>query len=118
MLRDALSLHFEKSGLPADGDYLDPWVRFRIGPIPLALPNFAAGRRVVRYHHAHHVLTGYATDSRRDGDQRLGDRQRLCTPLGGLDDQHRRARRRCVHLPASHLPRVAPRSSARRFTPG
>jgi hypothetical protein len=47
--------------IPADGGYLDSWVKLNIGPIPFGFPNSDARRRAVKLHDLHHVLTGYGT---------------------------------------------------------
>lgn len=61
-LTEALAEHFRTGGFGPDGGYSSPWVTFKIGPLPLAFPNIAARRRVVRFHDVHHVLTEYRTD--------------------------------------------------------
>jgi hypothetical protein len=38
-------------------------VEFKLGPLPIALPNTSERVRAVRYHDLHHVLTGYHTDN-------------------------------------------------------
>jgi hypothetical protein len=65
-MRAARSLYFRENGFGEgdDGNYADAWVDFKIGPIPLPFPNSAPRVRAVRYHDLHHVLTGYATDTR------------------------------------------------------
>ena len=65
-VRAARSLYFRDNGFGDgdDGNYAEAWVDFKIGPIPLPFPNSAPRVRAVRYHDLHHVLTGYATDTR------------------------------------------------------
>lgn len=66
----ALAEYFQAEGLPENGGLDSRWVHLRIGPIPLAFPNIRARREAVRYHDAHHVLTGYRTDWR--GEAEIG----------------------------------------------
>jgi hypothetical protein len=68
-LRAALSDYFAANGLPADGGYEKRWVVIRVGPVPaFAFPNSAGRRRIVRAHDLHHVLTGYRTDVKGEGE--------------------------------------------------
>ena len=60
-LGQARARYFELAGLDEAG-YDDAWVRFRVGPVPFAIPNTPGRRRAVRLHDAHHVLTEYGTD--------------------------------------------------------
>jgi hypothetical protein len=62
LLRDARAAYLAANGLPADGGYEDAWVRFKIGPLPVAFPNTEGRRRAVPLHDLHHPLTGYGTD--------------------------------------------------------
>ena len=61
-LLDARTDLFARSGIAPDGGYSARWVKLKLGPIPLAIPNTKARRVAVRFHDLHHVLTGYATD--------------------------------------------------------
>ncbi|MCB9589990.1 MAG: hypothetical protein H6718_31540 [Polyangiaceae bacterium] len=54
--------YFEDNHFGPDGGYNDPWVDFKLGPIPFPFPNTAGRVRAVGYHDLHHVLTGYQTD--------------------------------------------------------
>ena len=63
-LRDARALYFENNEFGDDGGYSKRWVKFDLGPIPLAFPNLPSRRRAVRIHDLDHVLTGYNTDLR------------------------------------------------------
>lgn len=63
-LREARSDYFEANGFGKDGGYAEPWVDFKLGPVPFPFPNTAARVRAVRCHDLHHVLTGYGTDLR------------------------------------------------------
>jgi hypothetical protein len=63
-VREARSAYFRDNQFGDDGGYGARWVRFQLGPIPLAIPNTAARVRAVAYHDLHHLATGYATDYR------------------------------------------------------
>lgn len=68
-LRAARSGYFAANGLPADGGYEKRWLVIRVGPLPVfAFPNTAGRRRIVRAHDLHHVLTGYRTDVKGEGE--------------------------------------------------
>ena len=60
-VREALAEYLRTSDLPADGGYEDAFVRLKVGPIPLLLPNIPARRLAVRHHDVHHLVTGYGT---------------------------------------------------------
>ena len=59
--------YFEANGLGAGG-YQDDWVRFKLGPLPVAFPNTAGRKAAVPLHDLHHVATGYATDLLGEGE--------------------------------------------------
>jgi hypothetical protein len=59
-LRQARQQYFDDNGL-GDGGYTARWVKFKMGPIPFAIPNTEGRKRAVKVHDLHHVLTGYAT---------------------------------------------------------
>jgi hypothetical protein len=61
-LRSARDDAFRRAGIPADGGDSEPWVDFKLGPLPMPFPNTDARRRAVKLHDLHHVLTGYQTD--------------------------------------------------------
>ncbi|MDP3234044.1 MAG: hypothetical protein Q8N26_14785 [Myxococcales bacterium] len=61
-MRAARDEAFRRAGIPADGGDSEPWVDFKLGPIPMPFPNTDARRRTVKFHDLHHVLTGYRTD--------------------------------------------------------
>src|SRR5688572_33141544 len=60
-VREALARYFEANGFGANGGYDEPWVDFKLGPIPMPFPNTKGRVRAVGYHDLHHVLTGYTT---------------------------------------------------------
>ena len=62
-LEAARARYFAVNHFGADGGYEDPFVDFKLGPIPFPFPNTPGRRRAVRYHDLHHVLTGYGTDT-------------------------------------------------------
>jgi hypothetical protein len=61
-VRDALARYFEANGFGPNGGYDEPWVDFKLGPIPMPIPNTKARVAAVRHHDIHHILTGYDTD--------------------------------------------------------
>jgi hypothetical protein len=61
-LRSARDHYFAVNRFGPDGGYDKPFVEFKLGPIPLAIPNGPSRVRAVRYHDLHHVVTGYGTD--------------------------------------------------------
>lgn len=69
-LRDARRLYFDANGFGPDGGYHDAWVKFDLGPLPIAFPNTASRVRAVRFHDLHHVMTGYETTTR--GESEIG----------------------------------------------
>ena len=61
ILRDVRAEYFKRNGLGADGGYSADWVRFRLGPITVPMPNTNARRRALPPHDLHHIATGYDT---------------------------------------------------------
>ena len=61
-MREARRIYFEANGLGETGGYDEPWVDFKLGPIPFPFPNTASRVRAVGYHDVHHVITEYSTD--------------------------------------------------------
>jgi len=61
-MRAALARYFADNGFAEDGGYSDPWVHFKLGPIPLPFPNTPSRVRAVRYHDLPHLITGYRAD--------------------------------------------------------
>ena len=59
-VRDGRTQYFSVNKL-GDGGYTDRWIKFKVGPLPLFLPNTQARIRAVRFHDVHHVLTEYST---------------------------------------------------------
>jgi hypothetical protein len=65
-VRQARQAYFERAGLTEAG-YDARWVRLQAGPIPLWFPNTAARVRAVKLHDLHHVVTGYDTSWKGEG---------------------------------------------------
>jgi hypothetical protein len=63
-----LGAHLRAQGLPADSGVSLRWVRVRFLGVPLVFPNFDARRAVLVYHDVHHLLTGYDTSWRGEGE--------------------------------------------------
>jgi hypothetical protein len=60
-VRDARARYFAANGF-SDATYTASWVRFKLGPVPVVLPNTRSRQRAIPMHDLHHVATGYATD--------------------------------------------------------
>lgn len=67
-VKAARARYFETNGFGADGGYEEDWVRFKVGPIPIAFPNTAGRKAAVPCHDLHHVATGYQTDLAGEGE--------------------------------------------------
>jgi hypothetical protein len=67
-LRQARELYFERSGIGRE--YEVPWVKLRVGPIPIWFPNTKARVRAARLHDLHHIATTYPTTWR--GEAEIG----------------------------------------------
>ncbi len=63
-LRDAVAAYFAQNRFGADGGYGDTWVKLKLGPLSLFMPNTPARVAAVRFHDLHHIVTGYRTDWR------------------------------------------------------
>jgi hypothetical protein len=57
---DARQRYFADNGF-SEASYNDPWVKLKLGPIPIWFPNTISRRRAVPLHDLHHIATGYAT---------------------------------------------------------
>jgi ubiquinone biosynthesis protein Coq4 len=68
LVREARARYFAENGL-GEGGYDDRFVVLRVGGVPvLAFPNTKQRVRSVRFHDVHHVLTGYGTSWRGEGE--------------------------------------------------
>lgn len=67
-LADALRLHLRQQRLPEDSGVSLRWVWIRFLGIPIAFPNFDARRAILVTHDVHHLLTGYPTTWRGEGE--------------------------------------------------
>ena len=68
LVREARARYFAENGF-GDGGYDDRFVVLRIAGVPaLVFPNTKQRVRSVRIHDVHHVLTGYATSWRGEGE--------------------------------------------------
>ena len=61
VLRDARTEYFRDNNFGDDGGYNGRWVKVKIGPVPVWLPNTYGRRCAVRLHDFHHIATGYDT---------------------------------------------------------
>lgn len=69
-MEDARRRYFDDNHFGADGGYQARWVKVKLGPLAMFVPNTEARRRAVRFHDLHHVLTGYQTDLK--GEAEIG----------------------------------------------
>jgi hypothetical protein len=60
-LREARDQYFTQAGLGPDGGYRARWVRFRLGPLIVPVPNTRARRLALPLHDLHHLATAYDT---------------------------------------------------------
>ena len=67
-LRDARAQYWADNRFGADGGESQRWVTVKLLGIPLRFPNTEGRKRAVRVHDLHHVVTGYATDLRGEGE--------------------------------------------------
>jgi ubiquinone biosynthesis protein Coq4 len=68
LVREARARYFAENGL-GDGGYDARFVVLRVAGLPLVVfPNTRQRVRSVRFHDVHHVLTGYATSWRGEGE--------------------------------------------------
>ena len=68
LVREARARYFAENGL-GDGGYDARLVVLRVAGVPLVFfPNTKQRVRSVRFHDVHHVLTGYATSWRGEGE--------------------------------------------------
>jgi hypothetical protein len=61
-MREARAKYFEANGFGETGGYDEPWVDFKLGPIPFPFPNTKPRIEAVKFHDLHHIVTGYRTD--------------------------------------------------------
>ena len=67
-LREARARYFEANGFGENGGYDEDWVRFKVGPFPVAFPNTKGRKAAVPCHDLHHVATGFDTDLAGEGE--------------------------------------------------
>lgn len=65
---DELHRHLAEQGLPRDSGVSLRWVWVRFLGVPLVFPNFDARRAILVAHDVHHLLTGYPTTWRGEGE--------------------------------------------------
>ena len=59
-IQEARARYFALNSL-GDGGYQDRWVKLKLGPLQLWMPNTKARVAAVHFHDIHHVVTGYDT---------------------------------------------------------
>ncbi|MDP3278126.1 MAG: hypothetical protein Q8Q09_23270 [Deltaproteobacteria bacterium] len=62
-MREARAQYFLANAFGEDGGYTAAWVDFKLGPIPMPIPNLPSRVRAVKVHDLHHIVTGYQTDT-------------------------------------------------------
>lgn len=80
VVRAARQRYFDLNGF-SDASYSEPWVKIKIGPLPVAFPNTASRRRAIPLHDLHHVATGYDTSL-------LGEAEISAFEIGGGCTNH------------------------------
>ena len=65
---EVLGEHLRARSLPADSGVSLRWVKVRFLGVPIVFPNFDARRAILVLHDVHHLLTGYDTDWRGEGE--------------------------------------------------
>jgi hypothetical protein len=65
---EARAVYYAANGFGDDGGESLRWVPIRIFGITMWIPNSDARRRAVKIHDVHHVLTGFQTDLRGEGE--------------------------------------------------
>ncbi len=66
-LGEARRMYFARNHFGPEGGYGEAWVKFKVGPFPVAFPNTPGRVRAVRFHDLHHVVTGYPTTLQGEG---------------------------------------------------
>jgi hypothetical protein len=59
-VREARARYFADNGL-SEASYRDRWLKFKVGPLRVVLPNTPSRQRAIPMHDLHHVATGYGT---------------------------------------------------------
>ena len=109
-MRTARDLYFDVNGFGADGGYSEPWVDFKLGPLPLPFPNTAGRIAAVKFHDLHHVLTGYETNAIGEFEISAWELGAGCAKLPcGLGHQSRWARLGAHRRTAEDLRRIRTR---------
>src|SRR5215217_1830145 len=67
-LREARARFFAESGFAPDGGYGKRWFRVEAWPVAIYLPNLKARVEALPLHDIHHIVAGYATDWRGEGE--------------------------------------------------
>jgi hypothetical protein len=67
-LREARARFFAESGFAPDGGYGKRWFRVEAWPVAFYLPNLKARVEALPLHDIHHIVAGYATDWRGEGE--------------------------------------------------
>src|SRR5437868_15423667 len=62
-MADARARYFAVNDFGPNGGYDEAWVDFKLGPLPMPIPNTKGRAAAVGYHDLHHVVTGYDTDT-------------------------------------------------------
>lgn len=74
-VRAARDQYFAANGF-SDETYRERWARFKLGPVPVILPNTKSRQRALPLHDLHHIATGYDTSV-------IGENEIAAFELGG-----------------------------------
>jgi hypothetical protein len=108
-LREARDEYLARNGLTVAG-YTEKWAKIMVGPLPVFIPNTAARKRALPLHDLHHVVTGYATTYRGEGEIAAWEL------AGGCSDYHAARGLNTVAFGIGLV--IAPRATYRAFMRG
>jgi hypothetical protein len=66
-LRQAREQFFKLNGF-SESAYTEKWSEVNLGPLPLVVPNPPMRQRAIPLHDLHHIVTGYDTDIKGEGE--------------------------------------------------
>jgi hypothetical protein len=67
-IADARAQYWRDNGFGIDGGLSKTWDIVKVGPIPVPIRNVDGRKRALQFHDIHHLVTGYRTDLRGEGE--------------------------------------------------